>query len=688
MEEVSEEPYTEDEVVAYTEYFAEASSTPFETPGVPTHTIESLKLIRFIRQCKVNGQAVQLIWELVRTKERAVSFYQFMAAMRLISCYHTQQELCTANMLRRKDYTAQPVFCLKDINEYSAYPAAQLVTSTMPEYQEEDSEEDLTPPPLQADGGLVADDRNVRPAVQGCPVEMVGVVEEQETAEGEVGEMQDILLDSIYLPQLSPTLHAPSKIGQGTSLQAEAKDKACVGQGGFKEAGQVFRFSLDPLGRDLNQPQESRQGPKDQAASETKRRSKPHADLPQPPTDSPRSLDGPLLTPRFGHYEYASLDTITHKPDKPLNFSILGEPSAKLYPRLSIIPEASKPMTEVKVPRWSLVSQGVLGQWSYVSYVIEVWELEQTWTVERRYSDFEWLNTQLGLTYRGSMIPSLPEKRVFRNTQSSFVEERRAYLEIYLAHVSSHPALSKSEAFQSFIKGSRQEFKASQKQIGKAKPSWLKVSSLEDIMDSIIALIQSRYMRSNWKVASREVSQIELKLDTLASPTKQLESVFKSHFNAVGQHANAVAAFEVLGDELNGRLKAHSAKVCEDLRTFSHRLGGELARVEALRNAISSYKATLQEHARTEALLNRQQNKLRAATSETFAHYQRRFTDAEAEVASLDMNLRTIEEKLEEEDSRCRDLRAESLSLILAQLSETMLRRSLEARLLWSESSF
>jgi hypothetical protein len=82
-------------------------------------------------------------------------------------------------------------------------------------------------------------------------------------------------------------------------------------------------------------------------------------------------------------------------------------------------------MTEVKVPRWSLVSQGVLGQWSYVSYVIEVWELEQTWTVERRYSDFEWLNTQLGLTYRGSkMIPSLPEKRVFRNTQSSFVEER------------------------------------------------------------------------------------------------------------------------------------------------------------------------------------------------------------------------------------------------------------------------
>jgi hypothetical protein len=108
-------------------------------------------------------------------------------------------------MLRSKDYTAQPVFCLKEFNEYSACPAAQLDTSTMPEYQEEDSKEDLIPPPLQADGGLVADDRDVRPPVQGCPVELVGVVEEQETAEGEVGEMQDILLDSIYLPQLSPT---------------------------------------------------------------------------------------------------------------------------------------------------------------------------------------------------------------------------------------------------------------------------------------------------------------------------------------------------------------------------------------------------------------------------------------------------------------------------------------------------
>jgi hypothetical protein len=47
MEEVSQEAYTEDEVVAYTEYFTEVSSTPIETPGVPTHTIESLKLIRF-----------------------------------------------------------------------------------------------------------------------------------------------------------------------------------------------------------------------------------------------------------------------------------------------------------------------------------------------------------------------------------------------------------------------------------------------------------------------------------------------------------------------------------------------------------------------------------------------------------------------------------------------------------------
>jgi hypothetical protein len=110
--------------------------------------------------------------------------------------------------------------------------------------------------------------------------------------------------------------------------------------------------------------------------------------------------------------------------------------------------------------------------------------------------------------------------------------------------------------------------------------------------------------------------------------------------------------------------------------------------VEALINAISSYKATLQEHARTEALLSLRQNKLGAATGATFAHYQRRLTDTEAEVASLDLTLKTIEEKLAEENSRCRDLRAEGLSLTLAQLSETMPRRSLEARLLWSESSF
>ena len=56
-------------------------------------------------------------------------------------------------------------------------------------------------------------------------------------------------------------------------------------------------------------------------------------------------------------------------------------------------------------------------------------------TVQRRYSDFEWLHHRLCVAYPGVLIPRFPEKKMVGNMTSEFVEERQHSLELYVVRV-------------------------------------------------------------------------------------------------------------------------------------------------------------------------------------------------------------------------------------------------------------
>jgi len=78
--------------------------------------------------------------------------------------------------------------------------------------------------------------------------------------------------------------------------------------------------------------------------------------------------------------------------------------------------------------------------------------------VQRRFSDFLWLQTQLAENHKGVVIPPVPHKDLLRTNKISgnpfstqFLEYRRRELQRFLMRVSSHPILSTSKLLQIFL---------------------------------------------------------------------------------------------------------------------------------------------------------------------------------------------------------------------------------------------
>ena len=72
------------------------------------------------------------------------------------------------------------------------------------------------------------------------------------------------------------------------------------------------------------------------------------------------------------------------------------------------------------------------------------------WKVHRRYTDFEELHNKLVRSgFPG--IPELPGKRLMGNFSATFLENRRAQLEVYLKCVADVPEAARSAGFMGFI---------------------------------------------------------------------------------------------------------------------------------------------------------------------------------------------------------------------------------------------
>jgi chaperonin cofactor prefoldin len=414
------------------------------------------------------------------------------------------------------------------------------------------------------------------------------------------------------------------------------------------------------------------------------------------------SLETPLQKPDLNYkrtYTPSSPSEVESEPVLPraksLECSVLG--SESFIPRLSLEPPTppkrvkpsvlSLESAQIKVKDHRRISEGYFGMKSYVIYDIEVIEAGLSWTIDRRFSDFDWLNTQLSLIYKGLMIPPLPKKKwAMFGSKDDFIEGRRAQLEIYLCQIASHPVLSKSEAYLCFIHRPQTEFLEARESITK-REDWFEYTSLEDLVDSFISDVRSKVIGANKKSPSNEVASIELNLNILTGPTKTLTSAFKGWVSSVVETGKANELFEVLGKDFTQQLKDFDDEVEQRLEACSKQLNAEQSRAEALRSPITAYKSTLVEYAKNEEFSQRKRAKFLHANSDNSDEYQRQVSSTQTKIDTLKLTLNEIERRLIDEKNRFTSMRTTNMSLILRQLSQSMVISSQEAALLWSSSA-
>lgn len=104
--------------------------------------------------------------------------------------------------------------------------------------------------------------------------------------------------------------------------------------------------------------------------------------------------------------------------------------------------------------------RGPYGTTSFTEYTVYTrtslpWYPRREITVQRRFSDFEWLHERLRLVFHGTILPPLPPKRWVNNVDADFVRERMEWLARYMARLSQHPRLLSSFELQVMLTASR-----------------------------------------------------------------------------------------------------------------------------------------------------------------------------------------------------------------------------------------
>jgi sorting nexin-1/2 len=90
----------------------------------------------------------------------------------------------------------------------------------------------------------------------------------------------------------------------------------------------------------------------------------------------------------------------------------------------------------------------------FILYQVTSWkqgEENATTTVERRYSDFAWLEAMLRKDHTDCIVPPLPPKQQLGRFEEGFIDARRRQLEKFLSRLGCHPQLSVSPHLDVFL---------------------------------------------------------------------------------------------------------------------------------------------------------------------------------------------------------------------------------------------
>jgi len=151
--------------------------------------------------------------------------------------------------------------------------------------------------------------------------------------------------------------------------------------------------------------------------------------------------------------------------------------------------------------------------------------------VSRRYSDFRWLHKRLLLLFPGTVVPPLPPKRLWGNTDQEFIDERRAALEHYINHVSKHPLLTKCFEVTTMLDASTEGLHLFRDMIKRNLLAKRELES-EGLMNKVVSALN----RDGGSQLNMDLNSLPLsvsRISVASSELKLLEHRFESLINIV-----------------------------------------------------------------------------------------------------------------------------------------------------------
>ena len=129
------------------------------------------------------------------------------------------------------------------------------------------------------------------------------------------------------------------------------------------------------------------------------------------------------------------------------DFKILDEIQSQTQ-TISIL--GSTKNIEISISSYSKIEAKNILSKSYITYNIVT--LPFKYSVNRRYSDFEWLRQILSSIYSGNLIPSIPKKKIGDRFNETFILKRMRTLEKFLRLLLTDPIVRNNEILYEFLK--------------------------------------------------------------------------------------------------------------------------------------------------------------------------------------------------------------------------------------------
>ena len=393
--------------------------------------------------------------------------------------------------------------------------------------------------------------------------------------------------------------------------------------------------------------------------------------------------------PTIKHFPEEQKAPIKHFPRIPSLPKVYKPPLGQIEEEVSASKSSSRE-SAITVESPTLISSGWLGSTSYYIYTITTRVSGKIFTVKRRFSDMDWMHSQLLAKYKGFIIPARPEKKLIKNTDEKFIEERRLQMEKYLNIIAKHPILGASQAFMIFTQAANEKLEK-EKIKAEACEEYQGYKSIEDTVDKVFAVLQNKFqIIFSQKIIpfNKKMSEIEEKLIKLEAPVQALSGTFSQ---CVQNHIEGLKILTSLslGESFSttaSEYKLLYRRNSQELIRLSLEVKEEHLRLQGLKEALQSYKRTVEDCSNLETYLSRKLGKHMSSTDEdTAARYLSEIQTTQETLDKYSKSLGEIEKNISKESQEFDNEKSKHIDTTIKELITTQKEHYAKEQNFWNE---